>query len=77
MEQTKEEKKEDFMKKAAENKANFDLHKKLINEKLNNWQEPQKSSIEHFYKTGKASGSFLLALIDYAESYHNNKKITL
>jgi len=75
MEQTQEEKKAAFMEKAANNKANFDLHKKLIAENLENWQEPQKSCIEHFYKTGKVSGSFFLALMEYAEKYHEARKV--
>lgn len=70
MEQTQEEKKAAFMDKAAKNKANFELHKKLVSEILENWHPPQSSSIEHFAKTGKVSGSFFLALMEYAESYH-------
>ena len=59
------------MKKAAENKANFELHKKLIAEKLENWHGLEKASIDHFAETGKVSGSFFLALMDYAESYRD------
>lgn len=69
MEKSKEQRKAVFIKKAETNKSNFELHKRLIEEKLNNWQEPNKSSIEYFYKNGKANGTFLLALIDYAEQY--------
>ena len=75
MGQTQEEKRAAFMKKAADNKANFGLHKKLIAEKLENWNPPQSSSIEHFAKTGKVSGSFFLALMEYAESYHKAQEV--
>ena len=75
MEQTQEEKRAAFMDKAANNKANFELHQKLIAEKLENWNGLQKASIDHFAKTGKVSGSFFLALMDYAESYHKAQKV--
>ena len=75
MEQTQEEKKAAFMKKAAENKANFELHKKLIEENLENWNGLKKVSIDHFAQTGKVSGSFFLALMEYAEKYHEAKKV--
>lgn len=44
VEQTQEEKKAAFLKKAAENKANFDLHKKLIEENLENWNGLKKAN---------------------------------
>lgn len=69
MDKKQEEKKAAFIDKAAKNKANFELHKKLISEKLENWSGLQKASIEHYAQTGKVSGSFFLALMDYAESY--------
>ncbi len=72
MEQTQEEKRAAFLDKAAKNKANFELHTKLIAEHLENWQGLKKSSIDHFAQTGKVSGTFFLALIEYAESYHDN-----
>lgn len=61
------------MDKAAKNKSNFELHKKLISEKLENFDEVLKTSIDHFAKTGKISGSFLLAVMDYAEIYHKSQ----
>lgn len=73
MEKTQEEKKAAFMDRAAKNKANFELHKKLISEKLEHWHGLQKASIDHFAQTGKASGSFFLALMDYAESYYKER----
>lgn len=65
--------KPEFLQKAIENKANDDLHAQLIKEHLENWNGLEKSSIEYFFKTGKVSGSLYLALMEYAESYHNAK----
>lgn len=53
----------------------LELHKKLIAESLENWNGLKKASIDHFAQTGKASGSFFLALMEYAESYHNEMQV--
>lgn len=61
------------LKLTADQEFEKELHRKLIEEKLEGWHGLKKSSIDHFAKYGKVSGTFYLALIDYAEAYHNAK----
>ena len=69
-----EDKKAAFLKKAQDNKENFELHKQLIEESIKPLQKHLgKESIKHFYDTGSVSGGFLLALMDYAEKYADTK----
>lgn len=72
--QTQAAKRTAFLKKAAENEANQSLHKQLIAETLENWHGLEKASIEYFAQSGKVSGSFFLALMTYAEKYHEARK---
>jgi hypothetical protein len=69
--ETQEEKKKAFFEKAEKNKKNFELHKELIAKHIGGWNtdKMRNSSIEHFLQTGKPSGGFLLALMQYAEDY--------
>lgn len=69
-----EEKKDTFLKKAHDNKENFELHKRLIDESIKPLQAHLgKDSVKYFYDTGSVSGGFLLALMDYAEKYADTK----
>jgi hypothetical protein len=70
MEQTQEEKEAAFMKKLSENKEILELHKKLIKEKLENWDSEINATIEYFALAGQITGRLFLALTEYAELYH-------
>jgi hypothetical protein len=48
---------------------NKELRTALISKHLEGWNGLESLSIEHFAKTGKASGSFMLALHDMLEEY--------
>jgi hypothetical protein len=74
---TKEQRKQATIERAKKNQANFELHKKLIDESIVALQKHLgKESIKYFYETGKVSGEMLLALIEYAENYHQAKTTT-
>lgn len=64
---------ESGLKLTADQEFEKELHRKLIEEKLEGWHGLKKSSIDHFAKEGKVSGAFYLALMDYAEAYHKAK----
>lgn len=77
--ETKEEKKDAFMKKATDNKANFDLHRELIAKHIGGWELDvmRNASVESYFKKGKVSGGLLLGLIEYAEEYANSRNLIL
>lgn len=68
-----EQKQAAFLKKAEENKRNFELHGSLIATHVIPKGELEKSSIKHFLEHGKPTGGFLLKLMAYAEAYHGEK----
>ena len=74
IELTKEQRKQATIERAEANQKNFELHKRFIEESIEPLQKHLgKESIKHFYETGKVSGGLLLALMEYAEKYHNAK----
>lgn len=71
---TNEEKKAATIKRAEENKANFDLHQQLIKQHIEfDIGDLKKASVEYFLENGTPTGGFLLALMAYAEEYHKTK----
>lgn len=45
------------------------MKKELIAKHLEDWHQPQLSSIEYFAKTGKATGGFAMALNKMLDEY--------
>lgn len=71
---TNEDKKAATIKRAEENKANFDLHQKLIKQHIEfDIGNLKQASVEYFLENGRPTGGFLLALMAYAEDYHKTK----
>lgn len=71
---TNEDKKAATIKRAEENKANFDLHQQLIKQHIEfDIGDLKKASVEYFLENGRPTGGFLLALMAYAEDYHKTK----
>lgn len=47
--------------------------KELIKKHLEDWTGLKKESIEHFAKTGRASGTFFMALKSMMQEYHEKQ----
>lgn len=59
-----------FLEEADKNKANFDLHRRLIKENLMGGEDKRyQDDLKDFLNGGKVSGVLLLRLINYAEEY--------
>ena len=64
-------KKEEFIKKAESEKANFELHKRLIEYHLCDREDKNYSNdLKEFAEKQVVDGNLLLSLMEYAEAYH-------
>jgi hypothetical protein len=67
--------KEEFIKKAKLEKANFELHKKLIEYHLCDREDKDYSNdIKEFAEKQVIDGNLLLSLMEYAEEYSQKKE---
>ena len=63
--------KEEFIKKAESEKANFELHKRLIEYHLCDREDKNYSNdLKEFAEKQVVDGNLLLSLMEYAEAYH-------
>jgi hypothetical protein len=63
--------KEEFIKKAEAEKANFELHKRLIDFHLCDRENKNYSNdLKEFAEKQVVDGNLLLSLMEYAEAYH-------
>ena len=68
-------KKEEFIKKAETEKANFELHIRLINFHLCNRENKNYSNdLKVFAEKQVVDGNLLLSLMEYAEEYSQKQK---
>lgn len=72
-EMDKEEKRAAFMDKASKNKANFDLHRDLIEKHLCSGNKMYSDDLKIFYERQVVDNVLLLKLMEYAEEYHKEK----
>lgn len=67
-------KKEEFIKKAETEKANFELHKRLIDFHLCDREDKNYSNdIKEFAEKQVVDGNLLLSLMEYAEAYYEER----
>lgn len=52
-----------------------EIKRELVKKHLEDWNGLKKSSIEHFVKSGKASGSFWMALKNMLDEYAEQLRI--
>ena len=52
-----------------------EIKRELIKKHLEDWTGLKQSSIEHFAKSGKASGSFFMALNDMLDDYDKQLRL--
>jgi hypothetical protein len=63
--------KEEFIKKAESEKANFELHKRLIEYHLcDRGDKNYSNDLKEFAEKQVVDGNLLLSLMEYAEAYH-------
>lgn len=52
-----------------------EIKRELIKKHLEDWTGLKQSSIEHFAQSGKASGSFFMALMDMLDDYDKQLRL--
>lgn len=66
--------KEEFIKKAETEKANFELHKRLIDFHLCDRENKNYSNdLKEFAEKQVVDGNLLLSLMEYAEAYYEER----
>lgn len=68
-----EQKRKAFFEKANANKANFDLHRNLIEKHLCSGNIMYYDDLEVFAERQVIDNMLLLKLMEYAEAYHEAK----
>lgn len=68
-----ETKRKAFFEKANANKANFDLHRDLIEEHLCSGDKMYYDDLRIFAERQVIDNMLLLKLMEYAEAYHQSK----
>lgn len=56
---------------------NAEEKRNLIQDKLNDWREPNRASIEHYASSGKVTGGLLIAIRELMEEYASSKWISV